>query len=263
MATSGNIEFDMDGPIARVWLNDQSTLNAMSAGMVEDLQACFSEVEAKARVMVLAGRGEHFCSGANLAPGKLVSEPTADFDAGLTLETHFNPMVRRLRDLSIPWITCVSGAAAGVGCALALAGDLVIASRTAYFLMAFRRIGLVPDGGSAFLLTRSAGRVRAMEMMLLGDKIPAETAMEWGLVNRVVAPEELEATATEIAMRLATGPTRALALTRRSAWAAIESDLSTSLDIERRYQAEAGRTADFAEGVTAFREKRPARFIGA
>jgi 2-(1,2-epoxy-1,2-dihydrophenyl)acetyl-CoA isomerase len=156
----------------------------------------------------------------------------------------------------------VPGAAAGVGCALALAGDLVIASRDAYFLQAFRRIGLVPDGGSAFILSRGAGRVRAMEMMLPGEKISAATAFEWGLVNRVVSPSHLASTVDDIALKLARGPTRALALTRKSAWAALEGDLTSSLALERQLQAIAGRTEDFAEGVGAFREKRPAHFSG-
>jgi 2-(1,2-epoxy-1,2-dihydrophenyl)acetyl-CoA isomerase len=263
MTHSTKIDFVIDGPIARVWLNDPKTMNALSEPMVEDLADCLEEAEAKARVLVVSGKGNHFSSGANLSPDAAIDPSGANADAGRTLETHVNPLICKLRDLDIPWITSVPGAAAGVGCALALAGDLVIASETAYFLQAFRRIGLVPDGGSAFLLARSAGRVRAMEMMLLGEKVPAATALNWGLVNRVVSPDVLEATTDEIAMRLASGPTRALALTRKSAWAAVEMDLVGSLDVERRYQALAGTTADFAEGVTAFREKRPATFTGA
>jgi 2-(1,2-epoxy-1,2-dihydrophenyl)acetyl-CoA isomerase len=262
MNPSTTIDFALDGPIARVWLNDPNTLNAITESMVEELADCLREAEAHARVLVLSGRGGHFSSGANLSPDAIVDPSSPDFDAGLTLETHINPLVRKFHGLEIPWITSVEGAAAGVGCALALAGDLVIASESAYFLQAFRRIGLVPDGGSAFLIARSAGRVRAMEMMLLGEKIPAVTAASWGLINRVVAPDALEATTHDIAMKIASGPTRALALTRQSAWAGVEMNLAASLDVERRFQALAGKTSDFAEGVTAFREKRSARFTG-
>jgi 2-(1,2-epoxy-1,2-dihydrophenyl)acetyl-CoA isomerase len=167
-----------------------------------------------------------------------------------------------LRNLSIPWISAVRGAAAGVGCSIALSADLIIANRSAYFLQAFRRIGLIPDGGSAFVISRGAGRVRAMEMMLLGDKLPATTALEWGLINRCVDEDRFDDEVETIAAKLASGPTHSLALTRKSAWAAIEGDYAASLALERQYQTEAGNTEDFIEGVKAFREKRPARFVG-
>jgi 2-(1,2-epoxy-1,2-dihydrophenyl)acetyl-CoA isomerase len=171
--------------------------------------------------------------------------------------------MRALRDLPIPWISAVHGAAAGVGASIALAADLIVAGESAYFLQAFRRIGLVPDGGATWLLAQSAGRVRAMELMLLGDRLPAPRALEWGLINRVVADDLLQDAALALAQELASGPTRALALIRQAAWAATASDLDTALATERKLQTEAGRSADFQEGVRAFLEKRPARFTGA
>lgn len=260
MPHDSKIRLALDGPVARVTLNDPGAMNALSERMIGELRAVLPIVRSRARVMVLSGAGGHFCSGASLSPGAMVGEGGADL--GAVLDRHFNPLVRELRELDIPWITSVSGAAAGGGCALALMGDLVVASETAYFLQAFRRIGLVPDSGSTFLLTRTVGRVRAMEMMLLGERLPASTALEWGLVNRVVPAPELEDATNEIARKLAAGPTGALSMTRKLAWEALETGFDAALDLERDCQAKAGRGAEFAEGIRAFQEKRPARFSG-
>ena len=171
--------------------------------------------------------------------------------------------MRTLRDLPIPWISAVQGAAAGVGASIALSADLIVAGENAYFLQAFRRIGLVPDGGATWLLSQAVGRVRAMELMLLGEKLPADKARAWGLINRVVPDDQIQSTALALASDLAAGPTRALGMIRQAAWAATSSDLDTALQTERTLQTQAGQTADFAEGVRAFFEKRPARFTGA
>jgi 2-(1,2-epoxy-1,2-dihydrophenyl)acetyl-CoA isomerase len=157
-------------------------------------------------------------------------------------------------------ITAVNGAAAGVGCAIALMGDLVVCAKSGYFLQAFRRIGLVPDGGSTYLLAKSIGRVRAMEMALLGEKVHADEAKDWGLVNKVVEDDALMDTAMEYAAKIATGPTKSLAITRDLVWKAVDSDFNGALQAERYAQRDAGRGADFAEGVKAFLEKRPAEF---
>jgi 2-(1,2-epoxy-1,2-dihydrophenyl)acetyl-CoA isomerase len=167
-----------------------------------------------------------------------------------------------LKALPMPFITAVNGAAAGIGCSFALAGDIVLASEKAFFLQAFRQVGLVPDGGAAYLLTRAAGRVRAMEMMLLGERIPAQKALEWGLVNRVLPSAELEAGALALARDLAAGPTKGLAAIRALCWDALETDYKSQLERERVLQREAGLTADHREGVRAFFEKRPPRFEG-
>lgn len=253
---------DIDGDVATLRLNDPARLNALSTDMVEAITLSLRQAERSARALVLCGAGTSFCSGANLAGELANAEGAVDFDGGLILETHINPMMLALRDLCIPWISAVRGAAAGVGASLALAADLIVAGDNAYFLQAFRRIGLVPDGGSTYLLTRAAGRPRAMEMMLLGEKLPAAKALEWGLINRVVPDAEVEATAQGFARELAEGPTRALALIRKIAWRAADSDFHTALAEERTHQAEAGRTSDFREGVRAFLDKRPARFTG-
>ncbi|MFN7174683.1 MAG: enoyl-CoA hydratase-related protein [Thermaurantiacus tibetensis] len=178
------------------------------------------------------------------------------------LETHFNVLLERLFALPVPFVTAVNGAAAGAGCSYALAGDIIVAARSAYFLQAFVNIGLVPDVGSTWMLPRMVGRARATRMMMLGERIPAEQAYEWGMVSEVVDDAELMPRATEIARKLAKGPTRALALIRTGIRDCMDKTLTEALMVERRNQLEAGRTADFAEGVMAFLQKRPASFSG-
>lgn len=247
--------------VAIVRLNDPGTLNAITLGNVAALADTLTEVEARGRAMILTGAGKSFCSGANLSGGMGEQVPPDQLDAGLALETHINPLMQRLHDLKVPWISAVRGAAAGAGASLALAADLIVASETAYFLSAFARIGLVPDAGATHLLVRTVGRPRAMEMMLLADKLPAHMALAWGLINRVVPGEQLEAEALQLASRLAAGPASLRAI-RQAAWSAVDCSWAESLQVERELQLAAGRTADFGEGVAAFHDKRPTRFIG-
>ena len=253
------IETEMHGRVGVMRLSRPSALNAVSVAMVEQMMAALTELEKSARALLLTGTGKSFSSGADLSEEVAVQDGAVDF--GYSLETHMNPLMSRLRDLSIPWISAVRGAAAGVGCSLALAADMVIASETAYFMQAFSRVGLVPDGGSTHLLVRGASRVRAMEMVLLGDRIPAARALEWGLVNRVVPDEALEAEALALAERLANGPS-SLTQTRRMMWQALDNGWDNALALERGEQRTAGRSADCAEGIAAFLEKRPAQFKG-
>ncbi|WP_299007262.1 enoyl-CoA hydratase-related protein, partial [uncultured Caulobacter sp.] len=166
-----------------------------------------------------------------------------------------------LKDFPLPIVTAVNGPAAGVGCSIALMGDIIVAAESAYFLQAFRRIGLVPDGGSTYLLPRLVGKARAMEMMLLGDKISAATALQWGLVNRCVPDDELIGAATAIAQELARGPA-ALGAIRKLVWDSLDADWTGQLHAERKAQKFAGKTEDFIEGVTAFLQKRAAAFKG-
>lgn len=254
------IETELRGRVGIIRLNQPATLNAVSVAMVEQMTAALTELEQSARALLLTSAGKAFSSGADLSEEVAVQDGAVDF--GYTLETHMNPLMNRLRDLPMPWISAVRGAAAGVGCSLALAADMVVASETAYFLQAFSRIGLVPDGGSTHLLVRGASRVRAMEMVLLGDRISAARALDWGLINYVVPDEALEAEAMALAERLANGPS-SLTQTRRMIWQALDSGWDGALALERREQRTAGRSADCAEGVAAFMEKRPAQFKGA
>jgi 2-(1,2-epoxy-1,2-dihydrophenyl)acetyl-CoA isomerase len=191
-----------------------------------------------------------------MQPARARCDPTA------ILETHVNPLMSKLRNLPVPWICAVRGAAAGVGASLALAADLIVAGESAYFLQAFTRIGLVPDGGSSHLLVKTIGRVRAMELMLLAERLPAARALEWGLINRVVADAVLEDEAFKLASQLARGPAIALGLARQLAWSAVDEDWETVLKRERGAQCIAGRTRDADEGINAFIEKRTAVFNG-
>ncbi|MDZ4775347.1 MAG: enoyl-CoA hydratase/isomerase [Alphaproteobacteria bacterium] len=256
------VRYALEDGVAILTMADPATMNAAGLDMAQDLTAAFKQAESEARAVILTGEGRGFCSGANLSGGgPATRDGDGPRDAGAALESTYNPLVTSLRDLPIPFITAVNGAAAGVGCSLALMGDLIVAGESAYFLQAFRRIGLVPDGGSTYLLPRMIGRARAMEMMLLGEKVPAKTALEWGMVNRCVPDSELLATAKKLATGLASGPA-SVAMIRKIGWASLDNDWKEQLHLERITQRDAGRTEDFVEGVAAFLEKRPAKFKG-
>jgi 2-(1,2-epoxy-1,2-dihydrophenyl)acetyl-CoA isomerase len=171
-------------------------------------------------------------------------------------------LLRRLRDFRLPIVTAVNGAADGIGMSIALMGDIVLAARSAYFLQAFVRIGLVPDGGSTWLLPRLIGLARAKELSMLAEKLPAETALVWGLINRMCDDQSLLPEALHVAGRLAKGPTATLASVRRLYWESPQHSFDQQLDAERRAQEQASRTADFQEGLRAFRHKRPPDFEG-
>ncbi len=255
-----------DGAVAIITLADPSTMNAAGTDTAAELLHAFKDAadgKDPARAILLTGEGRGFCSGANLSnsPGGGSRDGDGKPDAGAALETVYNPLVTYMREMAVPLVTAVNGAAAGVGCSLALLGDLIVAAESAYFLQAFRRIGLVPDGGSTYLLPRMIGKARAMEMALLGDRIPAAQALEWGLVNRVVPDAELMSSAMALAQALATGPA-SLGLSRQILWASMDSDWAAQLHRERLAQRTAGKTEDFVEGVGAFLAKRPAQFTG-
>lgn len=260
------IKTSVNDGIGLVTLNDTATLNAAGLDLMAELQDAFDAFKTNeaVRCVVLTGEGRGFCSGANLSgrggSGAEAPDPEGP-DAGASLESTYNPFMNSLRDYPVPIVTAVNGVAAGVGCSLALMGDIIVAAESAYFLQAFRRIGLVPDGGSTYLLPRLIGKARAMEMALLGDKIPAKTALEWGLVNRCVPDDQLMATAMELAKALATGP-KALGAIRKLVWESLDQEWAAQLHAERMAQKHAGRTEDSREGVLAFLQKRPAQFTG-
>jgi len=206
---------------------------------------------------LLTGAGRGFSSGADLVAGGGLPD-----DVGAALESHLNPLIEAVFALPMPVVAAVRGPCAGAGCSLALAADFVIAGRSAYFLQAFINLGLVPDAGATWLLPRLAGRARAMEMMMLGERIPAGKAAEWGMIARMVEDDELDAEAGALAARLAQGPTAAYTLLRKLARDAEQVPLTEALAAERRAQTLAGSTEDFKAGVMGFLTKQPPRFEG-
>ena len=256
------VKLDIEGNLALLTLNHPEVMNAVSPEMLGGLMNALDHVgnpRHGVRCLLMTGSGRGFCAGANLQPR---SEGTRSGDAGAVLETLYHPFLRRLRELPMPLITAVNGAAAGVGMSFALMGDLCLCARSAYFLQAFRRIGLIPDGGSTWILPRLVGRARAMELSLLGERLPAEKALEWGLISRVYDDAELMPKARELAQDLANGPTVSLRLIRRLYWESPDNTYEEQLNLERQMQRIAGDSSDFAEGVRAFLEKRPAKFNG-
>jgi 2-(1,2-epoxy-1,2-dihydrophenyl)acetyl-CoA isomerase len=244
--------------VATLTIARPDRLNALSAQTVDELRAAVEEAgRSGARCLLLTGEGRGFSSGADLAGGGGLPD-----DAGAALEKHFNPLIEALFALDIPLVAAVQGPCAGAGCSLALAADIVIAARSAYFLQAFVNIGLIPDAGATWLLPRLAGRARALEMMLLGERIPAERALAWGMIARVVEDQHLASEAVALATQLAQGPTRALGMIRKLARNAQDLPLTEALAAERAAQREAGRTQDFRSAVVAFLEKRQPRFEG-
>jgi 2-(1,2-epoxy-1,2-dihydrophenyl)acetyl-CoA isomerase len=255
---------DFDGPVAVLKLDHQEVMNAVSldmlAGLVDALETVVEEKRAEVRCLVLTGAGRAFCTGANLQ-GRNLQKPGKS-GAGAALETAFHPFLRRLRNLHCPLVTSVNGPAAGAGMSFALMGDMILCARSAYFLQAFRRIGLVPDCGSTWLLPRLIGKARAVELSLMGERLPAEKALEWGLVNRVYDDAVLGQETMKLAHDLANGPTVALSLIRQLYWDSSDNSFEDQLNLEFESQRMAGTTEDFKEGVTAFLEKRPAKFAG-
>ncbi|HLY78122.1 MAG TPA: enoyl-CoA hydratase/isomerase [Caulobacteraceae bacterium] len=256
------LKLETQGAIQIITLSDPATMNAASVEMADELTSAFRHANADpaVRAIVLTGEGRGFCSGANLSPGGGGAAGGVR-DAGSSLEKVYNPLVTFAREMATPLVTAVNGAAAGVGCSLALLGDLIVAAEGAYFLQAFRRIGLVPDGGSTYLLPRMIGRARAMEMAMLGERVPAPQALQWGLINRCVPDAELMPTAMALAEALASGPA-SLGLTRQLIWGSLDTGWSEQLHKEAVAQNTAGRTEDFGEGVAAFLQKRKAEFKG-
>lgn len=260
---------EADG-VATLTINRPQVLNALHTGVIAEMLHAVDRVrdEGTARVLLLTATGRAFCSGADLSGGGAGGGADPAHlknrvpDAGKVLETHFNPLMERLFALPVPLITAINGVAAGAGCSFGLAGDIVIAAKSAYFLQAFVNIGLVPDVGSTWLLPRLAGKARAQAMMMLGERIKAETAFDWGMIYQVVDDEALMDTANALAARLAKGPTQAYALIRQGIRECMDVSMTQGLMIERQNQRVAGRTADFSEGVAAFLQKRPAQFSG-
>jgi 2-(1,2-epoxy-1,2-dihydrophenyl)acetyl-CoA isomerase len=239
-------------------------MNAVSMDMLGGLGEALDAIDDRrneVRCLVMTGAGRAFCAGANLQ-GRDNQKPGSRSNAGVTLETGYHPFLRRLRNLHCPIVTSVNGAAAGAGMSFALMGDMILCARSAYFLQAFRRIGLVPDCGSTWLLPRLVGRARSVELSLMGERLPAEKALEWGLVNRVYDDAALMDETMKLAHELADGPTIALSLIRRLYWESSDNSFEDQLDLEQQMQRRAGAAEDFKEGVTAFLEKRPAKFKG-
>jgi 2-(1,2-epoxy-1,2-dihydrophenyl)acetyl-CoA isomerase len=258
-----HVTLDIDGGVAVLKLDHQEVMNAVSIDMLGGLAEALDTIEEKrdeVRCLVLTGAGRAFCTGANLQ-GRDKQKPGRS-NAGASLETSFHPFLRRLRTLHCPIVTAVNGPAAGAGMSFALMGDMILCARSSYFLQAFRRIGLVPDCGSTWLLPRLIGKARSVELSLMGERLPAEKALEWGLINRVYDDGALMEEAMKLAHELANGPTVALSLIRKLYWDSSENSFEEQLNLEFESQRTAGATTDFKEGVTAFLEKRPAKFQG-
>jgi 2-(1,2-epoxy-1,2-dihydrophenyl)acetyl-CoA isomerase len=254
--TYTTINLDIVDQIATITLNRPERLNACSLDMADEISDALDRLE-DARVLVITGAGRAFCSGADLAARS--DRPVKGGQGSyIALTEKYNPMITKLLRLNIPVITAINGPAAGVGCSIGLVGDFVLVGKSGYFLQAFVNIGLVPDGGSTWLLPRLVGKARATQMMMLGEKIFGEQAADWGLIYKCVADET-----KALAARLATGPTLAYATMRKNILTALEHGLADTLQAEAEGQRIAGSSADAREGGIAFLQKRKAEFKGA
>ncbi len=263
MASHETVDLITDGPAARIVLNRPEALNAWNEQFGIDLLDAVNTVggDEEIRAVLITGAGRGFSSGADL------KEQRGPGDGGLPdlsarLKERYHPIIISLREMPKPVISAVNGPAVGIGCSLALAADLVVAAESAYFLLAFVNIGLVPDGGSTAFIPARVGYARAAEMAMLGERVPAKQALDWGLINRVVGDDELESVASALLEKLANGPTLSYAGAKRLLNRRLYADLAGQLDAEADAQRAQGQSKDFIEGVLAFVEKRPPNFTG-
>jgi 2-(1,2-epoxy-1,2-dihydrophenyl)acetyl-CoA isomerase len=256
------IKLSIDGAVATLALNRPDRLNALNATVHAEIREAMNRVEANAaiRCLVITGEGRAFCSGQDLTE-RVMSENT-QVDTGVSLDRDYNPLVRRLVAFPIPTIAAVNGPAVGAGANLALACDILLFARSAYFQEAFARIGLVPDAGGTWLLPRIVGLKRALAMCMTAEQVPAEECQRIGIAYKVFEDATFSADVAKAAALLAMGPTFAYRLMKQALYASYENDLNTQLDLERDSQRQAGRSQDFREGVKAFLEKRAPRYEG-
>lgn len=256
------ILYQFSDGVARITLNRPDKLNSLNEAMHGELRQAIGRVQTDgARSLILTGAGRAFCTGQDLS--ERVTPPGAPPpDLGLSIETHYKPLVLALRALPLPVIAAVNGAAAGAGANLALACDIVLAARSAFFIQAFSRLGLAPDCGGSYFLPRLAGTARALGLALTAGKLPAEQAAAWGMIWQCLDDDKLMPEAEALAVRFAQGPPLAYAAIKRALYASPHNTLEQQLDMERDTQGQLGRSEDYREGVAAFMEKRPAVFKG-
>ena len=258
------VNLDVRDGAAVIELNRPDRLNAWNRQLGEDLLAAVERVrdDEAVRAVMLTGAGRGFSSGADLAEQRPEDAEGELPDLSRRLKELYHPILIGVREMPKPVLAAVNGPAVGIGCSLALAADVIVAAESAYFLLAFINIGLVPDGGSTAFVPARIGAARAKEMALLGERIPADQALDWGLVNRVIPDDEFEDATRKLLEFLAKGPTTAYANAKRLINRNLYPDLEGQLEAEAEAQAEQGRTSDFIEGVLAFTEKRPPNFTG-
>lgn len=258
--SEGRATYELADGVATIRFDDPRTRNALDLAMAAEFAEGVARAAGEARVLVVTGAGDSFCSGANImtvmAPGGSDFSDPVGFMA-----KHFDPVIKGLRDLQIPMVTVLNGPAIGFGASIALMGDMIIAADSAYLQLAFRGIGLAADGGVTYTLPRMLSRVRAMELLLLGRRLPAAKALDWGLINEVRPAAGLAAGVEALLADLVSGP-RSLGLVRHELWRALDTEWDAQLAAEALMQGRAVDSADFAEGVRAFREKRPPVFTG-
>jgi 2-(1,2-epoxy-1,2-dihydrophenyl)acetyl-CoA isomerase len=258
-----SILVSQDSGVLQITLNRPDKLNSFNPAMHLELRAALQRAaeEPAVRAVLLTGAGRAFCAGQDLSERE-VAPGAAPLDLSASLGSFYNPLVRRIRELPKPVVCAVNGVAAGAGANIALACDLVLAARTASFVQAFSRIGLIPDSGGTWFLPRKVGMARAMGLALLGDKLSAEDAEKWGLIWKVLDDAELMKESLSTAKALSNGPTKAYALLKRALQASAGNSLDAQLDLERDLQREAGFSEDYREGVAAFKAKRKPEFKG-